>query len=1089
VRRDGESEAHARGVSTTVTSTHFWCEGERHAALFDATVIGLPNRARAILAGCASASLMAGIVVAAAGGSGVESRQIGLGTGWAWFASRQIGAVSLIDGPTATRLAIVRNMGEPADDLEVSSAGADAWVVNRTRGDVVRVDGATFDPAARSTDALDGGDEFKLVANSAAVWEVVQGGRAVKEIDPRNGQSMGGLLATPGEVADAVVAPDGTLWVTLNDSEDVASFRGGQTRTRREVKGAAGARIVMVDDTPVVVPRGDDPPMTLSGSQGTLDKTMCLERDSTTQLYAGSDSGAGWLIALDPGAGIVTVADTRGPGCTPLPIGPGAAGRYGQPVEHRKKVFVPDIQAGTVIVLDPARPADPVVTRIELGLQQHQFHLFRQNGFVWFDDPASDIAGVITDDLKAKVVDKTQGDGTPRDPETNKGEDDKPDEQPPDPACNATPTTALAGQVITVDVVPNNPDISPDSWQWTSDDDADFDVATGPQAKVRFAIPGAHAVAATAPPINGVPPQCSVTIDVLQPDVPPPTTTSPPPQRSTIPPTTLEPPDVTQPATTLVETTAPTTATTVPTATTTTSPTPPTTTAPKKPPTTVPPTTVPPTPPPTAPPTPPPTTTAPPTTLAPPVSDFDWTPPNPVVGQAVTFTDRTPGTIGASQWTFEGAQITTATGPTAQATWSQPGTYRVTLVSMSDGVVGLATPKDVTVTPDNVVIPPTSGMNELQARNALESAGFVVTTVAIHRLTPVGVIVGTDPPATTSLPRGSAVTLNVSDGLGELSTIAGTGPGAAGYNGDEIPAAQATLNSPTQVILDAAGNIYIADNFDHRIRKITTDGIIHTIAGTGTPGFSGDGGPATAAEVKRPRAMALAPDGTLYFADLDNKRIRRIDTSGNISTVVTTTGSPAGVAYDADHNIVFYSDRGLCTVYAISAGGVAAVFGTGSCGSSPDGMAPNATSLNDAAGIAYFNGTLYVTEPHGHRIRKADLIGGTVATIVGTGTAGFNGDGADGPSTQLNNPDSIAVSGNRLVFTDWGNNRVRELLPDTTVNTIAGTGSGNYSGDGGAANAGTLNLSGTGESACVTIGPDGTIYIADPGNNAIRHII
>jgi hypothetical protein len=625
-----------------------------------------------VVAGCASASLALGVVVAAAGGSGTVSRQIGSGPGWAWFASQSTGIVSLIDGPTATRVARISDAAAPGDDLEVTSAGADAWVVNRTDGTVRRVDGASLEPQpAMASMAADEG--FELVANSDSTWQVVQGRRAVREIDRETGAAIGQLQQVQGSVQTAALAPDGTLWTTDAESDEVASFRHGESRTRHDIDGAEGGHVVVAGETPVVVRNGE--PAVALDDDGRAGAETCLTVDDTAEtLVAGSDESEPWVLAVDPTAGILTIADLETGECTPVGLGePSTSPRYGRPVGHLHRVFVADTVAGTAVVIDPSK-ADPVVARVDLDLPGRPFVLFGVNGFVWFDEPAGDIAGVITDDLRARLVSKTEGDGAPRDPDPTNGPDQKPPDRP-EPECRAAPTEALVGQRVLLSVIPNNPDISADSWTWTVSGADLPDGDSGVQIAAVFARAGTFTALATAAAVDGVIPKCQVPVNVLDPQTVTTTTTTPPTTIPQLPATTL-PPD-TVPPETVTETTSAVTE-------------PPTTVPPPTvPPTTVPPPTVPPT---TIPPTTVPPTTAPPTTVPPttapvvPVPSFTFSPPSPRVGDVVTFTDTTPGGPFNNTWMFEGANPPTGTGANPTAVWNTTGVFRVTLTADNNGL-------------------------------------------------------------------------------------------------------------------------------------------------------------------------------------------------------------------------------------------------------------------------------------------------------------------------------------------------------------------------------------------------------------------
>ena len=304
-----------------------------------------------------------------------------------------------------------------------------------------------------------------------------------------------------------------------------------------------------------------------------------------------------------------------------------------------------------------------------------------------------------------------------------------------------------------------------------------------------------------------------------------------------------------------------------------------------------------------------------------------------------------------------------------------------------------------------------------------------------------------------------------------ITTVAGTD--SAGYNGDNIAATAARISHPSFLTVDDAGNIIFADLDNDRIRKISTDGIIITIAGKGTTGFSGDNGPATAAELNTPFAVAIDGTGNIYFTDDYNNRIRKINTSGIISTIAGTgTGaysgdngpataaeiySPHGIAIDATGNL-YFADLGNKCVRKISTSGIiTTIAGQGSSGMG-DGGPATAAEFTDPYGIAFDNsGNLYVSEYYGERIRKINAAG-IITTVAGTGFAGFAGDNGPATDAKLKAPSGIALDGNgNLFICDLYNNRIRKVSVEGTITTIAGSGSGAYSGDGGPAINAELN--------------------------------
>jgi len=329
-----------------------------------------------------------------------------------------------------------------------------------------------------------------------------------------------------------------------------------------------------------------------------------------------------------------------------------------------------------------------------------------------------------------------------------------------------------------------------------------------------------------------------------------------------------------------------------------------------------------------------------------------------------------------------------------------------------------------------------------------------------------------------------------------ISTVAGTG--TLGYSGDGGPATSARLYGPYGVAVDSSGNLYIALSGDHRIRKVTPGGTISTVAGTGTSGYSGDGGPATSAQLKQPSGVAVDSSGHLYIADSTNHRIRRVGPLGNIGTVAGTgtegysgdggpaTGaqlsSPTGVAVDSSGHLYIadYSNHRIRRVGPL--GNIGTVAGTGTVGYSGDGGPAASAQLRYPYGVAVdSSGNLYIAEFFGHRIRKVTP-GGTISTAAGTGTAGYSGDGGPATSAQLNHPTGVAVdSSGNLYIADCLNDRIRKVTPGGTISTVAGTGTLGYSGDGGPATSAQLF-----QPIGVAVDAAGRVYLSDTSNQRVR---
>jgi sugar lactone lactonase YvrE len=333
-----------------------------------------------------------------------------------------------------------------------------------------------------------------------------------------------------------------------------------------------------------------------------------------------------------------------------------------------------------------------------------------------------------------------------------------------------------------------------------------------------------------------------------------------------------------------------------------------------------------------------------------------------------------------------------------------------------------------------------------------------------------------------------------------ISTVAGNG--TSGYSGDGILARRAELRSPACVTTDSAGNLYIADVGNNRIRKVNAAGIITTVAGTGSYGVSVDGTPATSAEIAQPLGLAIDHAGKLYFVDADNYLIRRINSSGLLETIAGTGASghtgdggpataaeidlPTYIAFDSAGNL-YFSDgesRTNC-VRKISTTGIITNFaGNGMGGFAGDGGPATLAHFFDPTGIAIDRaGNVYIGDQGNNRVRKVDTAG-IITTIAGTGTAGFSGDSGQATAAELSGPGGLFIDKHGNIYIANYNNRIRKISPAGIITTIAGNGVAGYSGDGCNPDSAVLNHPND-----VTVNDSGDVSIADRANNRVREII
>jgi DNA-binding beta-propeller fold protein YncE len=279
---------------------------------------------------------------------------------------------------------------------------------------------------------------------------------------------------------------------------------------------------------------------------------------------------------------------------------------------------------------------------------------------------------------------------------------------------------------------------------------------------------------------------------------------------------------------------------------------------------------------------------------------------------------------------------------------------------------------------------------------------------------------------------------------GTISTVAGTG--SPGFSGDGGKAAAAQLDQPFDCCFGPRGEMYVADTNNHAIRRIDKSGIITTVAGCGRQGYSGDGGPATAATLNEPYGVAVDRDGTLYIVDRLNAAIRRVGAKTGVISTLAGTGTPG---YDGD-------------------GGPA-----------------NQARLREPNGLALDGrGGLLIADVADNRIRRVELETGTIDTIAGTGRREFSGDGGIAIGASIDGARAVDVDKDGSIYIcEREGNRIRKIDASGIIHTVAGTGKAGYSGDGGQALQAAFN-----GPKWVHVGPDNAIYVVDTENHCVRRI-
>jgi sugar lactone lactonase YvrE len=333
------------------------------------------------------------------------------------------------------------------------------------------------------------------------------------------------------------------------------------------------------------------------------------------------------------------------------------------------------------------------------------------------------------------------------------------------------------------------------------------------------------------------------------------------------------------------------------------------------------------------------------------------------------------------------------------------------------------------------------------------------------------------------------------------------GTGKKGFAGDGGPAEKAELDQPFDVAFDKAGNLYLSDTFNHRIRKVDAKtGVISTVAGNGKKGFAGDGGKATEASLNEPYGLELDAEGNLFVVDRLNYCVRKVDAKTAFITTVAGVGGKAGYGGDGGpaDKALLVEPNGLCLdgkgklyiadvaghrvrVVDLRSGTIATFLGNGKGVTAGDGATlKDATTFGPRA-VAFAAGKLYVVERNGHCVRVVDTASGAVDRFAGTGKKGYSGDGGKALDATFDGPKEIDIDKDGNVFVvDTENEAIRRIDAKIgIVTTVAGKGRTKTPGlgDGGAATSATL-----GRPHGVAVGPDGALYIGDTNSHRIRKV-
>jgi len=467
------------------------------------------------------------------------------------------------------------------------------------------------------------------------------------------------------------------------------------------------------------------------------------------------------------------------------------------------------------------------------------------------------------------------------------------------------------------------------------------------------------------------------------------------------------------------------------------------------------------------------TVTAPPAIVSQPASQLALAGSNPQFSVAAV------GTVpfGCS-WFFDGTnQLQSGTNTTlalSGITTNDAGAYTAVITNVYGSITSQVATLTVTL-PPAILAPPMS-----QTVAAGGSASFTVTPG------------GTGPFSYQWSFDGTSFTNNI------IRTVAGIGTNT--YSGAGVPATNAALYYPEGLVFDTAGNLYIADHYNSRIRKVDTNGIITTFAGNGGNGFSGDGGAATNATLYYPSTLAFDAGGNLYICDQYNCRIRKVATNGIITTIAgngtygysgdgsaataAELGLPYGIAIDPGGNLLI-SDSDNNRVRRVSLGGIITTFaGNGTQNYAGNGIAATNAELSNPLGLAFDTAAnLYIADSYNGRVRKV-ATNGIITTVAGTNSSSESGDGGAATNASFGMPFSLALDTTGDIFvSDYFGGRIREIFTNGIIVTAAGNTNGTFSGDGGPATNAILNTP-TG----LAFDAAGNLWLADHGNQRIREI-
>jgi PKD repeat protein len=934
--------------------------------------------------------LVAAVVAGTLGNKGRPSSTVSLSTGSAWFPSPDLGSVALIDGTTVTRVADVP-VSRPGDDQQAVEAGSGVYVVDQTLGQAVPVDGSSL-RAGPPVDLSEPGDShLSLASNGQITWAVERNGTVVQQVDPRTLFPLGAPIAFPGHAGPPVIDNDGRLW--LVDGGLVRSLADSKVRTSVQLGGAAASQLVMASGHPVVLDPAGHRAVLINPGSGRPMRSGCFDSTDPRALLSGSQSGPPRAFAVTPRTGTLLIADLQSGACRDVILGdPADVDRYGQGVESAGDLYVPDNQAGTVIVVDTR--TGTVLGRPRIDATGASFQLLAYHGFVWFSDTRANLAGVVT--LQGAVGVSTAG-GDPNGKKLDFGNSPKAPIQIQAPADH-TP----GGR--------ERRDASSAASQHTA------------------TPPAGSASQTTASPTANNPRPSAAPAPVTQPTRPsPPATTTPPPRPSKPKSPAASAPPATPPATS-----------------------PPPTSPPSTPPATTP------RPSPSFTYLPNPGVAGQSVTFTDgtpgPHTITGWVFTS---GHPATSTAANPTVTWPSAGTYT-VTLTVARNGSAASTSQQiqiAAPNDVTVPDVTGDTVAQATQ---TLAASHLTVGSTANQvfsflakgDVASTTPAAHSSAPAGSAVNLNLSEETGQI-GTYGPAATQLGAPARLTIDsagnlyvadcaknkvfketISGGAVTVSTVAGTG--AAGNSDGTGFAIGATLDCPIATAVDPANNLYIADQVTGDLRLVDPTGHIRTLVPQFTSPWDLNFHNGTLYVVGR---FGNCTIGTVDMSDASVTPV--VGTPGTCADSAATLSDPSSVSFDSAGDMYITEPHAnIVRKFPNGGGPLTTVAGTGARGFSGDGGPATSAELADADEGAFDAAGDYFITDWGNFVVREVTPDGRIQTIAGTpGSCGYAGDGGAANLARMciggngSFSDGIAIDGaGNLYVSDTNNHAIRVIF-------------------------------------------------------------